>query len=299
MRLERNELQALVAVVETGGFKKAADRLGLSQSAISQSLAGLENKLDTQLLSRGRGAELTRTGRRVYDYAVQIESGEQQVLQDVVSLRRGMRPPLRIALNNFVSRYFAGELIEASNEANPDLIVNASVMPSRQIIGAVLSGQAELGFGPFQTHMQAFTTRVLMQVRHSLTIGQAHPKFAAVMVGDQRALASCRLIVSYLDEPQERPGQQRIRDFFDTVWRVNSLALRIELIRRGLGVGFLNEPILGDLSVDKQLHRVTGVSFAQFDRELGLFHQQHTPLSPPANDFIELCQRRWSSPEPE
>ena len=42
MRLENSELRAFRAVIEEGGFKRAADALHISQSAVSQAVAGLE-----------------------------------------------------------------------------------------------------------------------------------------------------------------------------------------------------------------------------------------------------------------
>ena len=45
MRLENSELRAFRAVIEEGGFKRAAAALHISQSAVSQAVAGLEAKL--------------------------------------------------------------------------------------------------------------------------------------------------------------------------------------------------------------------------------------------------------------
>ena len=54
MRFENSELRTFRAVVEAGGFKRAAEVLHVSQSAVSQSVAGLEGKLEMPLLERGR-----------------------------------------------------------------------------------------------------------------------------------------------------------------------------------------------------------------------------------------------------
>jgi hypothetical protein len=44
MRFENSELRAFRAVIEEGGFRRAAEALHLSQSAVSQAVAGLEFK---------------------------------------------------------------------------------------------------------------------------------------------------------------------------------------------------------------------------------------------------------------
>ena len=46
MRIENNELRIFQAVIEANGFNKAAERLHISQSAVSQSISNLESKLD-------------------------------------------------------------------------------------------------------------------------------------------------------------------------------------------------------------------------------------------------------------
>ncbi len=45
MRFENSELRAFRAVIEEGGFRRAAEALHISQSAVSQAVAGLESKL--------------------------------------------------------------------------------------------------------------------------------------------------------------------------------------------------------------------------------------------------------------
>ena len=52
MQIERNEIRCFHAVVEAGGFSRAAERLDLSQSAVSQAIANLEHRLGAVLLRR-------------------------------------------------------------------------------------------------------------------------------------------------------------------------------------------------------------------------------------------------------
>ncbi len=297
MRFERGELQALVQVIAAGGFQRAADAMGLSQSAVSQAVAGLENKMGTALIQRGRTPTLTRIGRRVYDYAEQMLVAEQQLILDLGHLRKGLQPPLSLAINNFVSHYYAADLFAMCTDDNADIILNSRVLPSRQIISAVLDDQVELGFGPFQTDMLAFEQVALLSVRHSLVIGHSHPDAIAILAGDEQRLANSRLIASYLDEPEQRPGQQRIRDFFATAWQVNSLALRLQLLQRGLGVGFVNRPMLLDqqpgANEETRLAEIKTSRFPGFQRSVGIFYKKQKALTPTAQRFLQLCRQRW------
>ena len=65
MQIERNEIRCFHAVVEAGGFSRAAERLDLSQSAVSQAIANLEHRLGAVLLRRGNPPQLTEAGIRM------------------------------------------------------------------------------------------------------------------------------------------------------------------------------------------------------------------------------------------
>jgi DNA-binding transcriptional LysR family regulator len=81
MRLENSELRAFRAVIEEGGFKRAADSLHISQSAVSQAVAGLESKLEVTLLNRGKELVLTDAGRRLFEHAVDVLRGDAGALK--------------------------------------------------------------------------------------------------------------------------------------------------------------------------------------------------------------------------
>ncbi|MEP3277509.1 MAG: LysR family transcriptional regulator [Stappiaceae bacterium] len=83
-RLEIDALRALQAIAVHGGVTKAAEKLGLSQSAVSHKIKRLENALDCKLLARQAGGPLfTDAGRRLHDYGVRIISLHDEALADL------------------------------------------------------------------------------------------------------------------------------------------------------------------------------------------------------------------------
>lgn len=72
-RLEIDALRALHAIRRHGGVTRAAEALGLSQSAVSHKIKRLETSLDCELLSRKAGAAMfTAAGEDLLDYAGRI-----------------------------------------------------------------------------------------------------------------------------------------------------------------------------------------------------------------------------------
>ena len=63
LHIETHEIRVFKAVYQENGFKKAADKLFVTQSAISQTISNLEKKLDTLLLERNP-LKLTEAGIR-------------------------------------------------------------------------------------------------------------------------------------------------------------------------------------------------------------------------------------------
>ena len=110
------ELQAFAAVVETGSFTAAAERLDAAKSAISRRVSALEDRLGVQLLRRTtRSLNLTDTGRSFYEHSARIladlDEAEAAVLQEHGELRGSLRVALPLS---FGVRHMAGPIAEFS-----------------------------------------------------------------------------------------------------------------------------------------------------------------------------------------
>ncbi|MDG1944207.1 MAG: LysR family transcriptional regulator [Halioglobus sp.] len=294
MRLENSELRAFRAVIEEGGFKRAADALHISQSAVSQAVAGLEFKLEAPLVQRGKELRLTDVGRRLFEYAVDVLQEEQQTLEDIAQLKQGKTETLSLALSASINRFDAPELINAYYRDNPHTRMKVAEMPSRSIISAVLSGNVELGLGPFQKDMVAFDTIPLYRDSRHLVLSPKHARYEDMINGDQKALKLTPLIASALDNPDMRPSIQRLRDQFSTVWEVSSLSLRIHMVEEGMGVTFIDRKLLEEHPSCANFRIMDDVSFGRIDKEVGLYYRAGKSLSDSARNFIALCQSFWS-----
>jgi DNA-binding transcriptional LysR family regulator len=294
MRLENSELRAFRAVIEEGGFKRAADALHISQSAVSQAVAGLESKLGMALVQRGKELKLTDVGKRLFEHAVDVLRDEQQTLEDIAQLKQGKTETLNLALSASINRFYAPELISAYYQEGPHTRMKVAEMPARSIISAVLSGSVELGLGPFQKDMAAFETVALYTDSRHLVVSPRHSQFQQMIHGDERALRLTPLIASALDSPDMRPSIQRLRDRFSTVWEVNSLSLRIHMVEQGMGVTFIDRKLLREHPSCADFRIMDDLSFGRIDKEVGLYFRAGKNLSESARNFIALCERFWS-----
>ncbi|PTS85534.1 ArgP/LysG family DNA-binding transcriptional regulator [Pseudomonas sp. HMWF032] len=98
--LDYKLLAALAAVVEQAGFERAAQVLGLSQSAVSQRIKLLEARVGQPVLVRAVPPAPTEIGRRLLNHVQQVRLLERDIQAQVPALDEGGMPErLRIALN--------------------------------------------------------------------------------------------------------------------------------------------------------------------------------------------------------
>lgn len=87
MRIDPHRLMRLAVLINQGSFRKAADKLGLTQPALSQSIAQLEDEIGVQLITRSaRGVEPTIYGEALYGHAKAIDWELAQATQQIQNL---------------------------------------------------------------------------------------------------------------------------------------------------------------------------------------------------------------------
>lgn len=110
-------LRAFVAVVEAGQFRIAAERVGVSESAVSHQIARLEAQLDVQLLERDRnGVAMTETGRAFYAH---VSSGLKEISLGLDAVKRDRGTVVTITAPQTLSSLWLAPNLTSFYEANP------------------------------------------------------------------------------------------------------------------------------------------------------------------------------------
>src|ERR1041384_7337101 len=143
--MDTRQLAAFCAVVEKRSFSQAAERLGVTQPAVSLQIRALEKRLGGSLVDRsGRRAEPTEAGRRLYRNAQRILAAEEQLLDELAD---GERIAGRFELGastgpgGSVVPVILGELARTY----PDLSVALTVADTHRIVELVADRGLELG----------------------------------------------------------------------------------------------------------------------------------------------------------
>lgn len=154
MPLSAHQLDAFHAVAETGGFSKAAKRLGVTQPALSQRIQQLEGELKRRLFVRSpTGVSVTDAGARLLRYCEAQRALESEVLDDLAvdSAAGGGKRELaelsgtvRIASFSSVGRSCVLPALAPVFRANPRLVIDFAVKEIHELEPMLGQGGAEL-----------------------------------------------------------------------------------------------------------------------------------------------------------
>jgi DNA-binding transcriptional LysR family regulator len=145
--MDTRQLQAFCEVVERKSFSLAAERLGVTQPAVSLQVRSLEKRLGTQLLDRsGRRVEPTESGARLYRQAQRLLALEDEILSDLAEEATGeLAGSFEIGASTGPGGVVLSQILCEFAEAHGDLHVALSVFDTQTVVERVADRTLQLG----------------------------------------------------------------------------------------------------------------------------------------------------------
>lgn len=138
-------LTAFIAVAETTSFSLAADRLFLTQPAISKRIATLEQSLNTKLFDRiGRSVQLTEAGKALLPHAYHILTEINDASRKLSNLETEVKGQLNIATSHHIGLHRLPPILRSFTKSYPEVNLNIHFLDSEKAYDAVLHGHVEL-----------------------------------------------------------------------------------------------------------------------------------------------------------
>ena len=156
--MDTRQLAAFVAVVERRSFSQAAERLGVTQPAVSLQVRALEKRLGTQLLDRaGRRVEPTEAGLRLYRGAQRLLSLEEQLLDELAGEGEGeLGGELQLGASTGPAAIVVPVLLCEFQRAHPGVKISLTVSDTQSVVERVAARELELGIvGAARRHRAA------------------------------------------------------------------------------------------------------------------------------------------------
>jgi DNA-binding transcriptional LysR family regulator len=145
--MDTRQLAAFCAVVERKSFSQAAERLGVTQPAVSLQIRSLEQRLGRRLLDRsGRRVEPTEAGLRLYASAQRVLAAEESLLEELDADEDGVvSGTLELGASTGPGGTVVPVLLCELQQQHPGLRVRLSVSDTQTVVDRVADRELELG----------------------------------------------------------------------------------------------------------------------------------------------------------
>ena len=145
--MDTRQLAAFCAVVERKSFSQAAERLGVTQPAVSLQVRSLEKRLGRKLLDRsGRRVEPTEAGLALYRGAQRMLALEGQLIDELEAGEQGeLRGALEVGASTGPGSTVVRVLLCEFQGENPGVAVSLSISDTQSVVDRVAERELELG----------------------------------------------------------------------------------------------------------------------------------------------------------
>jgi DNA-binding transcriptional LysR family regulator len=286
--VEIRQLRALHAVATEGSFGRAADRLGFSQSAVSQQIAALERAVGDRLFDRPGGprkVELTPIGSMLLGHAEALFGVLRQAEDGLRSLRAGEVGRLVVGSFQSVSVSILPGVAGALRAERPGLSVRCLESDDNdELIARLMSDELDVSFLIGRVENDALDIVevvtdpfvLISPVGESRSVVPTAELDGAPVIGN--SMCSCQQLI---DAELHRMGVDP-----DVVFRSNDNAAVQAMVRAGMG-----RAIMPFLAIDA---RDPGISVASMSpalpaRQILLARRKGRTLLPAADRFFELA----------
>ena len=289
-------LESLIAVAEAGTITAAAERIHLSQSALSRRLQLLEAELGADLFVRGRsGAELTEVGRQAVEHSRAIAGRWQQLRRDVDDYLGLERGSLRVGGGATATSFLLPPVIARFQAAHPGVRIYVKEAGSHEVAAGVAAGDVELGIVTLPVAArdldvdELFVDRIVLAARpdHPLARRRVLPSdltgqpFVAFEAGSA--------IRQLIDGALASAGVEA-----EVTMELRSIPSMLRMVAAGGLLAFVSH-IAVEAEPEVTAVPIRGLSIA---RRLGLVSRRGPSLALPARAFAAALRQASSAPLP-
>lgn len=238
-------LRCFCAVVDTGNFRLAAERVHRSQPAVSQRIKTLEREYGQTLLDR-KTATPTPAGRIVYARATALLHDADGLARELEDFDESAGHELRVGTSDTNALYFLPRYVREFAEAMPHTRLVVISRSSDAVAEGVHRGELDLGIVTLPVAREGLEARELFRQQLTLVLPAKHPLSA------RRRLSLSRLVGEpfVLLQRETRTGTL-LREFFreqafdpQVVLDSGSFEVLKRYVVEGVGLSFLPEIVV-------------------------------------------------------
>lgn len=296
MNVTVRQLRAFVFVTQLKSFTKAAERLHLTQSALSLLIRQLEDNLQVQLIERStRKVELTAAGLELMSSAERLLDDLDATLANVAELGAKQRGKVVIAAPYILATTFLVEVIAEFKTRFPTIAVHLRDSLPEQVLMQVRSGGSDLGIGSFREWEPGLQWKPLFQEPLVAVFPRDHPigELAHLNWSDLVGLPVISLNRNSIFRDLTEDGFSQAGHSLVPAYEVAYAGTALALVRVGLGIAILPECV--GVLIDPSIG-VRPLENPQIMRTVAVITRDGRSLSPAAEAFVDLLRKSAAVP---
>lgn len=296
--MEIRQLRAFAAIAETGTFTASAQRVHVTQAAISMQIRQLETEVGARLFVRApRRVILTEAGEALLERTRRILREHDAALAEIAALAGAEHGRLRLgSASAMVSTELLPQLLKQLREVHPRAEVSVMSGTSESLVALILNGELDVAFVSLPVEARGIQTELLSK-DELVAIASPRHKLARQRVVSAYALAGEKLILG------ERGGNTRrlIDQYFaeagvhpTVTMELSRQAAIKRMVEEDMGVGIVP---LQSVREEVQGGRLVTwwIEGARVNWELGLARHRGGYDSPISQTFIQLCRQHFDA----
>jgi DNA-binding transcriptional LysR family regulator len=294
--MEIRQLRAFIAIAELGTFTAGAQRVHVTQAAISMQIRQLENELGAKLFIRApRRVMLTEAGEQLLQRARQILRDHDAAIDEIAELAGAERGRLRIgSASAMVTTDVLPSLLKALRQRHAGAEVTVSSGTSEALVQQILRGELDLAFVSLPVEARGINTERLSQDQLVAVASPRH-RLAKQRTISAYSLAGEKLILG------ERGGNTRrlIDQFFAQAGVTLQVSMELSrqaairrMVEEDMGVGIVPLQTVAEAVEKGRLVR-WWIEGAQINWELGVARLTGGYESPIVQTFIKLARNHF------
>lgn len=278
-----------VAVCDTMNMTAAAEALYMSQSAVSQAIADLEDHYSVRLFERlSKKLYLTQAGRKLLSYARHIVRMNEDVENDMKTLQKN--GSIRVGASVTVGAYVLPKLVSEYQSRHSEVAIRAIEENTAKIESLILSDQIDIGLVEGETVSPDILNRPFMDDELVLICGVRH-RFAKQPVIEPHELEKEDFIIREKGSGTRKTFEDKMTAnnlTWKASWTCNNADTIKMAVEQGLGVSVISRLSVKN-EVESGMLAAKKVDGIEFKRRFKIIYHRNKYLTQPMKSFIELC----------
>ncbi len=288
------ELTLFRLLAETGSFTRAAERAGLTQSAMTRQIRGLETRLGAPLFERTtRHVALTRAGRLLREKSAAILEATEGLFQDLQKTFNKLPPTLRVGVARSIGLAYLPGYFFTFHRKHPKVQLQVVQQTSREIVAGLEAGDLDAGLVCPPSHLprslhvtHRFTDEFVVIVPPQTHLPAELSTMAILEL--KKHLATQRWLMI---EPESYTGHRLNRWLQKQAWHIepsmelDSFDVIVSLVSLGLGASLVPHRVLPLYEQRRAVRRLA--TQPRFKRELAVVIRRNRQPPEVLRSFVD------------